>query len=103
MAVWSQCNLVNGQFGGFFLYWVDYACLKTLDGQDVWRFPIAFQSVFVIISGGTIFFLPESPRWLYAHGHKEQAGCSGTFSSKLCNNMEVFARLVDARRILGKY
>jgi hypothetical protein len=73
MAVWLPCNLVNGQFGVFFSYWVDYACLKTLEGQVVWRFPIAFQSVFVIISGGTIFFLPESPRWLYAHGHKEQA------------------------------
>jgi hypothetical protein len=36
-----------------------------LHGQIVWRFPIAFQIVFVLITLATLPFLPESPRFLY--------------------------------------
>jgi len=43
-----------------------------LHGDIVWRFPIAFQLVFSIILFATIPWLPESPRWLLAHGYEEQ-------------------------------
>jgi hypothetical protein len=39
----------------------------------VWRLPIAFQVVFILLAWATIFFLPESPRYLYACGAVEDA------------------------------
>lgn len=34
----------------------------------VWRFPLAFQLIFVIMISSTVCFLPESPRWLVKAG-----------------------------------
>ena len=45
-----------------------------------WRWPIAFQGVFLVIILTTLPFLPESPRWLAQHDRIEEA-------------VEVFARL----------
>ena len=41
--------------------------------EAVWRLPIAFQVVFILLTFATIFLLPESPRYLYARGHIEDA------------------------------
>lgn len=43
-----------------------------VEGSLAWRFPIAFQLVFSIILISTIPWLPESPRWLLAHGFEEE-------------------------------
>lgn len=43
-----------------------------LEGSVSWRFPIAFQLLFSVILLATIPWLPESPRWLLAHGHVEE-------------------------------
>jgi hypothetical protein len=48
-----------------------------------WRVPIVFQCVFAIISGGCMFFLPDTPRILYAKGRNDEGD-------------EVLARLHDA-------
>jgi MFS family permease len=37
------------------------------------RFPLAFQLIFIIILFGIVPWLPESPRWLIAHGDVKQA------------------------------
>ena len=37
------------------------------------RFPLAFQFVFIIILFATVPWLPESPRWLIAHGSIDEA------------------------------
>lgn len=37
------------------------------------RFPLAFQFVFIFILFATVPWLPESPRWLIAHGGIEEA------------------------------
>lgn len=42
-------------------------------GSIAWRLPIALQIVFAIPAMILIFGLPESPRWLYAKGRKEEA------------------------------
>ena len=41
-------------------------------GSISWRFPIAFQLVFSVILFSTIPWLPESPRWLLAHGFEDE-------------------------------
>ncbi|KAG1152049.1 hypothetical protein G6F37_003571 [Rhizopus arrhizus] len=51
-------------------YWLEYG-LYFVKGDFAWRFPLAFQMVFAIILGVASFILPESPRWLQAHGQDD--------------------------------
>ncbi|CAD6570708.1 MAG: hypothetical protein ASARMPREDX12_003828 [Alectoria sarmentosa] len=52
--------------------WITYG-FSYVNGPVAWRFPLAFQFVFIFILYGTVPWLPESPRWLIAHGHVEEA------------------------------
>lgn len=45
--------------------WMTYG-FSFVGGPISWRFPLAFQLVFVIILFATVPWLPESPRWLIA-------------------------------------
>ncbi|EXJ84396.1 hypothetical protein A1O3_05063 [Capronia epimyces CBS 606.96] len=55
-------------------YWFDFGMIRNHPGTSaVWRLPIAFQVIFIILTWASIFFLPESPRYLYANGHTEDA------------------------------
>lgn len=51
--------------------WMTYG-FSFAKGSISWRFPIAFQLVFSVILLATIPWLPESPRWLLAHGHEDE-------------------------------
>ncbi|PPQ77814.1 hypothetical protein CVT25_015308 [Psilocybe cyanescens] len=51
--------------------WMTYG-FSFAHGSIAWRFPIAFQLVFSIVLFSTIPWLPESPRWLLAHGHHDE-------------------------------
>ncbi|KAG8158428.1 hypothetical protein KVR01_011550 [Diaporthe batatas] len=50
---------------------IDFGTTRS-DSQASWRFPIAFQSVFAIISGLFLLFLPDTPRWYYARERIEE-------------------------------
>ncbi|KAJ5257046.1 hypothetical protein N7478_013150 [Penicillium angulare] len=53
-------------------YWVDYG-LGFLDNEISWRVPFALQAVYPLVAFGFTLFLPESPRWLAAHGRTQEA------------------------------
>ncbi|KAI2606603.1 general substrate transporter [Hypoxylon sp. NC1633] len=59
-------------FGFSLSNWVNYG-MSFVGGSVGWRFPLSLQLIFCIILFSTIPWLPESPRWLLAHGHEAEA------------------------------
>jgi hypothetical protein len=51
-------------FGASQAYFLVYGIGKDTNSEVVWRFPIAYQLVFILLVLCSIPFLPESPRWL---------------------------------------
>lgn len=51
-------------------YWIDFGVAQSQ--LQLWRFPIAFQGAFAIVSGAGMLFLPDTPRWYYAKGRTEE-------------------------------
>lgn len=62
-------------FGVVLAYWLEFG-LSFIDGGKSafrWRFPIAFQIIFLLILFAAVWFFPESPRWLVKVGREEEA------------------------------
>ncbi|KAF7590090.1 hypothetical protein BBP40_003292 [Aspergillus hancockii] len=59
-------------FGVMTAYWVDYG-MSYVTSEAQFRFPIALQILFAIVTFIGILVLPESPRWLIAHGQHSKA------------------------------
>lgn len=59
-------------FGVMLSYWVDYG-MSFVSNDAQFRFPLAFQIFFAILTFIGILLLPESPRWLINHDHHDEA------------------------------
>lgn len=53
-------------------YWFDYG-MSFSGGSIAWRLPISCQTLFAFLVIFLVFGIPESPRYLYAHGRNEEA------------------------------
>ncbi|GIC84515.1 putative MFS monosaccharide transporter [Aspergillus udagawae] len=62
-------------FGVVLAYWLEFG-LSFIDGGKSpfrWRFPIAFQIIFLLVLFAAVWFFPESPRWLVKVGREQEA------------------------------
>ncbi|BCS29222.1 putative MFS monosaccharide transporter [Aspergillus puulaauensis] len=62
-------------FGVVLAYWLEFG-LSFIDGGESafrWRFPIAFQIIFLIVLFAAVWFFPESPRWLVKVGREQES------------------------------
>ncbi len=64
--------LFGAATGLFFAQWINYG-FQAQTGRVAYTFPVAFQFVFLVVSGSSIIFLPESPRWLVKKGRNDEA------------------------------
>jgi hypothetical protein len=51
-------------FGVMTAYWVDYGMSFVRDSSVQFRFPLALQCLFAVVTFLGIMVLPESPRWV---------------------------------------
>lgn len=59
--------------GSAMVYWTEYACTKLQSEIFAWRFPLAFQIIFLILILLMAPFMPESPRHLAKQGKIDEA------------------------------
>ncbi|KAH8821953.1 putative Myo-inositol transporter 1 [Xylogone sp. PMI_703] len=72
-GMYLTLQILGGAVGGLFLaQWINYS-FHNEKGSVAFTFPLAFQLVFVGISGLLITFLPESPRWLVKQNRRAEA------------------------------
>ncbi|GAB7341192.1 hypothetical protein MBLNU457_7482t1 [Dothideomycetes sp. NU457] len=65
-------EMTTNILGFMMVNWINYG-LSFSPGSIQWRLPLALQYVFMIVLFLTVPWLPESPRWLIAHGQEEKA------------------------------
>ncbi|KAL3477426.1 major facilitator superfamily domain-containing protein [Aspergillus californicus] len=66
----QMCCAALGASQSYFLL---YGISKATSSEILWRFPIAYQCVFVLLVMGLVWVLPESPRWLVRVGLVDEA------------------------------
>ncbi|KAB8205809.1 general substrate transporter [Aspergillus parasiticus] len=65
-------EMVMNILGFCMVNWINYG-LSFAGGAVAWRFPIAFQFMFIFVLFATVPWLPESPRWLMQRGYEKEA------------------------------
>ncbi|KIX08835.1 uncharacterized protein Z518_03492 [Rhinocladiella mackenziei CBS 650.93] len=69
---------VNGMIaaaslGTALAYWVDFGMVFLKDNSVIWRFPVALQALFAILTIVAFGKLPETPRYFYMKGQDTKA------------------------------
>ncbi|KAI9710647.1 MAG: hypothetical protein M1828_002134 [Chrysothrix sp. TS-e1954] len=59
--------------GSTMVYWMEYGLSQHQPHSIAWRFPLAFQIIFLVTILVLIPFYPESPRYLLHAGHPSEA------------------------------
>lgn len=65
----QQCFI---NFGILIAFWIQYGT-SHIDGQAAWRLPIGLQMIPTIVLHITMYFMPESPRWLVQQDRQQEA------------------------------
>ena len=107
-----------GWFGGSIPAAIITYGTNYIDSDYSWRIPLILQAFSCIIVIVSVFFIPESPRWLMANGREDEAVAVRVFWPTLRQNLFTgvsldatladvtrhastlgeIARLIDARR-----
>lgn len=66
-------QLVLNQVGNVMSQWINYGLTFVATNSVAWRFPLAFQCFFAILTIVLLPWLPDSPRWLVMKGRNEEA------------------------------
>ncbi|KAJ5810202.1 uncharacterized protein N7503_002420 [Penicillium pulvis] len=80
-------------FGVALSYWVTFGFTR-MTNQVSWRFPVAIQSILATLSGATMVFLPDTPRWYYARdrideGDKTLSRIYGVYRTGINNSNDL--------------
>ncbi|KAL5318120.1 hypothetical protein ACEPPN_015225 [Leptodophora sp. 'Broadleaf-Isolate-01'] len=73
MIVGRFVALVLNQVGNVISQWLNYGMTYIPENGVSWRFPLAFQCFFAILTVVILPVLPESPRWLVTQGRYQEA------------------------------
>lgn len=82
-------------FGLFMAQWINYG-FHSSTGRVAFVFPVAFQLVFLAISGVLVTLLPESPRWLVKKDRTDEALVILIRLEGLDGAQERLARIMEA-------
>lgn len=69
LDVCAQLSTLN--FGICVVYWIDYA-FSSHEASYAWRVPVALQCLPIAAILALLTLLPETPRWLAAHGRPDE-------------------------------
>ena len=72
----QQLNIVLGFSAAYFSnYWLQGGLTDSswLTETNIWRWMFGMEGFPAVIYFGALFFVPESPRWLFTQGKKERA------------------------------
>lgn len=90
-------ELVLNIFGIAVTSWMNYGFTYLPHNSVSWRFPLAFQSFWSIVTLILTTIMPESPRWLVLRGRHDEAK---HIIARLTDNDDGDPRVDDALRIL---
>lgn len=65
-----QLSTLN--FGILTSYWVDFGFSYITESYS-WRIPVILQCIFLVPMLALLFIIPDTPRWLAAHGQADKA------------------------------